>query len=483
MAVAHDTSCPVLSSESLTQSQARRLVYEDPEAAVFHLLHQGAELERLNVELAKLKEGGPHAPSSSLPPYRKQLTKAARSGKSKRGAKPGHKGSSRPTPPKIDRQEQHQLDQCPDCGGALTHCRGKTAKRKRIIEDIPRDIESEVTEYTINRYWCPCCKKTVEPVIPDALPNCVLGHRVTALMAWLRFGTGISLSQITDVLNAHLSFPVSAGGIVDSSHRIADILTLWYERIGEEVKLSGTLHADETGWRVAGRTHWLWCFCARDATWYMIDRSRGSPALSKFFTEAIDGILVTDFWGPYNSVECAGRQCCYPHLFRDIDATDAEDGSLDWQDFRKKLMRLLRDALRLKDAKHGAEARASRRTLLGARLEQLIADNEANDNGNVRRYLKRLRRHRDELFTFLDYAGVPADNNFAEREIRPAVMLRKRAQGNQSDRGAVTSAVLMSVFRTLRKRGLDPLTEIVSALRHYTLRGTLPPLPSATAKG
>ena len=490
MALVHDTSSPVFSITSLNREQAESLVYDDPETAVFHLLQQStkleqqsAELERLNTELAKLKEGGPHAPSSCIPPFRKQTTKAARIGKSKRGAKLGHKGSSRSMPPNIDRREEHTLDHCPDCGGVVT-CRGRTsAKRERVIEDIPQGITSEVTEHTINRYWCPCCNKTVEPVVPDALPNCVLGHRVTTFMAWLRFGTGISLSQITDVLNAHLHFEVSASGIVDSSHRIAEILLPLYEQIGEAVKASGALHADETGWRVAGRTHWLWCFCARDATYYMIDRSRGSPALSKFFTEAIDGILVADFWGAYNSVECAGRQRCYPHLFRDVDATDTEDGSEGWRAFRKKLMRLLRDALRLKKADHGSEARASRRGLLDARLEQLIADNEASDNGNVRRYLKRLRRHREELFTFIDYEGVPADNNFAEREIRPAVMLRKRVQGNQSDKGAVTSAVLMSIFRTLRKRGLDPLTEIVNALRHYTLHGTLPQLPCVTAKG
>jgi hypothetical protein len=60
------------------------------------------------------------------------------------------------------------------------------------------------------------------------------------------------------------------------------------------VKESGVLHADETGWRVNGRTHWLWCFSTKTATCYIIDRSRGSPALSKFFTSAFGGVLVTD---------------------------------------------------------------------------------------------------------------------------------------------------------------------------------------------
>ncbi len=36
----------------------------------------------------------------------------------------------------------------------------------------------------------------------------------------------------------------------------------------------------------------------------------------------------------------------------------------------------------------------------------------------------------------------------------------------------------MSVYRTLKLRGLDPLETIVSALRGYISTGTLPPLPA-----
>jgi uncharacterized protein (UPF0297 family) len=42
-------------------------------------------------------------------------------------------------------------------------------------------------------------------------------------------------------------------------------------------------------------------------------------------------------------------------------------------------------------------------------------------------------------------------------------------------------AVLMSIFRTLKQRGHDPLTTIVSALRTYLVTGELPPLPEKVA--
>ncbi len=84
------------------------------------------------------------------------------------------------------------------------------------------------------------------------------------------------------------------------------------------------------------------------------------------------------------------------------------------------------------------------------------------------------------IFTFLDYGDVAFENNFAERQIRPAVILRKNpdASGsNRSDRGAATQAILMSVYRTLKLRGLNPTKTITDALRTYLNTGQLPPPP------
>ena len=92
--------------------------------------------------------------------------------------------------------------------------------------------------------------------------------------------------------------------------------------------------------------------------------------------------------------------------------------------------------------------------------------------------------HQQDLFTFLHRLDVPYDNNFGERQIRPAVILRKNSQCNHSQKGAATQAVLMSVYQTLKLRGLNPLNTIVYALRTYTETGQLPPLPAGnTARG
>jgi len=79
---------------------------------------------------------------------------------------------------------------------------------------------------------------------------------------------------------------------------------------------------------------------------------------------------------------------------------------------------------------------------------------------------------------------VPFDNNHAERQVRPAVIMRKNILGNRSAGGADTQAVLMSIYRTLRLRGHDPTKMVAAALREMLTTGKLPPLPAeAVAEG
>lgn len=458
-----------LDATPIDAERAEAIYRQGKEAVVFALLE-------LSKQVAEARAGGdppPSTPSGMVPVYKKPS--ALRRGKKRPGGKPGHPGARRVAPERIDRREEHRAKRCPDCGGRLKRCE---EARVRYVEDIP-DVEPETTEHAIHRDWCPKCRKKVEPPVSDALPGAQLGNRALALSAWLHYGLGNTLSQIVEVFNFHLQLKITPGGLTQMWYRLQEILHPWYEQIGREALDSAVLHGDETGWRLNGKTHWLWCFGNAGLTYYLIDRSRGSPALQKFFLQEFDGVLVTDFWGAYNAVACAARQTCLVHLLRELEQTEKyKSPGGDWPALAKQLRRLLGDAIRLwrRRGETPAEAVASRRDRLRRRLAALL-DAPWSD-AQAKRLLKRLRRHREDLFTFLDHEGVPFDNNHAERSIRPAVILRKNSYGNRSARGADRQAALMSVFRTLKQRGHDPIRVIVHALEHYLAHKQLPPLPT-----
>lgn len=339
--------------------------------------------------------------------------------------------------------------------------------------------------------YCPNCKKHVEPVVADALPEATLGHHVGSLTSWFHYGLGVTIDQIVDILQFHLHTRLTPGGLVAAWQPMAEILLPWYEQIGRQAKTSAHLHADETGWRVSGQTQWLWCFANGQVCYYMIDRCRGSPALKKFFGEAFAGTLIHDFWTAYESLAVGDRQYCLVHLLRELEKVDERNESAEWKAFAKTLRRLIQDGIRLrKRPDFSPERYAKRIPRLTLRLDALVdkhlsrAASGVKIDPDVRRLCKRLRRTGDYIFTFLDHPQVPFENNFAERQIRPAVILRKNSQSNRSEGGAATQAVLMSIYRTLKLRGHDPTKTIAVALRTYLQTDQLPPLPDAvTAHG
>ena len=391
----------------------------------------------------------PGTPSGMRPPWQKPPGKPR---KKKPGQKPGHPGVCRPKPEKIDHYKEHTLCDCPECGTKLG---GSIASRQRYTEDIP-PVEPEVTEHTVNGYWCPECRKIVYAKVADALPNATLGLRLVVFSAWLHYYVGTSVNNIVRILGVFAGFKVSPGGLTQAWKRLALTLEPWYDSIGGAIRNSAVLNADETGWRVNGKTHWLWCFASKILCFYVIDKSRGSPVVKMVFGEIFRGILICDFWGAYNKLAALGKQRCFYHLFTELANTDKRNESAEWAAFRKKLARLPKDAVRLSERKDRipTEEYESKKSRLHTRLG-FLTETESEDK-DVRRLIKRLNRHRNELFTFLDHEGVSPYNNHGEQQMRKPAINRKISQQNRTDAGAKTQAILMTLFKSADLQKLNP---------------------------
>ena len=68
---------------------------------------------------------------------------------------------------------------------------------------------------------------------------------------------------------------------------------------------------------------------------------------------------------------------------------------------------------------------------------------------------ERFKKNRDKLFTFLEYDGVPWNNNNAEHAMKAFARLRDVIEGMTTERGLKEYLILLSVCQTCKYQGLD----------------------------
>lgn len=427
--------------------------------------NQSAVIDALRVELAELhaelktargnSQTAPNVPSGQRPPYKKPSSKR----RPRLGRKPGHKGTTRARPDSWDREVEHTTTCCPHCDGEVRESRsadGAPNQRERIVEDVVLE-EPETVLHKIGQYYCRRCRVRVEPVVTDAMPGDRIGLNVVVLTAVQHFLHGITISRIVELLKHQHGFEISRGALVRSWRRLARYFGQEYSEIQEAIRDHAHVrHADETSWRVAGKTHWLWCFCTKREVYYVIDRSRSSKVVKEVLGEVLDGVLITDFYAAYNICKSTHSQFCIAHLLRELEKTRTKLGkraSRSYLDFEKRLKRLIREALRLHGNNHNEDSRREARRRFDTRLRNIYNKVYADEDSN--RIALRLEKRAEGIFTFLDEPGVDPTNNWAETNVRPAVIMRKNSYGNQSEDGADTQAILMSVFRTYKLQDRD----------------------------
>jgi transposase len=400
-------------------------------------------------------------------PFRRRERK---SNPKKPGRKPGHPPAHRPVPDHVDAEVDVPLGSCPHCGGDVD----EHGTDEQYVVDIP-SVQPHVTKYVNHHGRCARCDRRVDSRHPDQTSTAkgaatvVLGPQVLAVSIDLKERVGVPYRKVVQVLMLCFHFQVSAGALARAGRRIAKHCEPTYEALIGYLRRSAVVHADETGWYIANATRkaWLWVFATPEGvTIYAIRLSRGGDVPSAILGEAFDGTLVVDGWAVYPSLGCPLAQC-NAHLLRrcaEMLETQRDEAAL----FPQQVKDFLQQAIQL------GRARKLAIELWGERFwQRAVSDTEqqfadllepAQSDPDNRRLRKHLKAHQNEVLVFLHDPAITPTNSLAEREIRPAVIVRKVSAGNRTEAGAHAHEVLASITRTAERGGVrftDLLPELL----------------------
>lgn len=295
-----------------------------------------------------------------------------------------------------------------------------------------------------------------------------------ALAAYLKYQVKVSDRDIKKIFSELFNLKFTVGSLLGFRNQLRIRLRPIYEDLVGKIRRSRFVHADETGWKIDGKSGWLWNFSNKKTAVCHIDKSRGGKVPLAILGKIFKGVLITDFYSAYNKVKSGAKQRCLVHLLRDIKhVQECQTTDHPTQDFCTRLKTLIYNAIELAEERKNlsaADYAKKRGRILGS-----FGDLRLSDPANkiTRRFVKRLERHRQECLTFLDKPGIPWHNNHAERMIRPNVLLRKITFGNRSPEGLQNHNVLMSVIQTAKLNQLDPLVRLRELLLKFDSPKTL----------
>lgn len=428
-------------------------------------LEKQRRIDRLEEELQLLKaklryqsrtaaEGpfGTSTPSSKIPVKANSLEEnVLRKG----GAKAGHKGHGRRslTAQEAGRVVRVELPRtCPDCGTALRH---RGTERRTVLDGEPIKTEQQLFLLEVKR--CPKCRRIFRSKPPGVLPKGLFSNRLLSMIAVQHYIHGTTLGQLEKQLG------IGYGALVSAMHGLAARLRPAIGKLVKEYRTAFVKHADETGWRTDGRGGYAWLFCTPDLSIFRFRTSRSAKVAKEVLgIKRLPGTLVVDRYNAYNQTPCQ-MQYCYAHLSRDVENLEKEfPDNQEVAAFTQSLVPQLTLAMTLR--KGSLSKRQFRRQARQVADQIRAIINRPAAHPGIQHIQNIFREKSKRMYRWILDPRIPAENNLAERELRPLVIARKISFGSQSDAGALTRETLMSVLLTLRKRNRDPVKTLTAAM-------------------
>jgi transposase len=356
---------------------------------------------------------------------------------------------------------------CPHCRGALR----ETAIEQQWQTEIPKIVPT-VVQFDVHIGECRSCHRRVQGrhqrQTSDALGAAAsqIGPTALAIAVELNKAQGMPFGRVQRFFENAFGLTLSKATLVRAVERIGKKAEPLYGNIAFQIRKSLVSTWDETGWRIGGRSAWLWVAATARFVLYLIRRNRRHEVAMEVLRSDYGGTVVADGYVAYNYYSKATRQLCLAHLLRRckelLEVARAPDAG-----FPRAIRAWILHALALRNrrdhgeiSEHGLLVAIGR---LATQRDRLLARwNRCEEN---RTFAKHLRHHRNDLLTFLYLPEVDATNWRGEQALRGAVITRKISAGNRTARGAHAQEVLASVLRTAVAQKIDPVSLIVRVLR------------------
>jgi predicted RecB family nuclease len=347
---------------------------------------------------------------------------------------------------RIDRKINLFPNECETCGNRNIKIIRNRKKAQIDLVFMKAGIKKQVTEFEGGAYFCKECKKNVMVENMRTLPQ--YGHNLMLWSVNQKIQYKLSTESIINLLKDSFNISVSATQMTRFKEIIAKNYEETYNEIIKKMSQSKLIHIDETIARINGIDGYVWVFANYDSVYYQFRETR-EPDFLKELLKHFKGVLVSDFYTGYDSMECE-QQKCLVHLIRDLNE-DFIKHQLDneFKEIISEFGNLLRKIITTIDKyglkqfnlnKHKKEVEQFYNKTILQNFESELAIS----------YQKRFVKYKGKLFLFLNHDGIPWNNNNAEHSIKPFAKWRKKISKSLTKKNIEHHLILLSILQTCK---------------------------------
>jgi len=367
----------------------------------------------------------------------------------KPGGQTGHEGNTLRMKEFADKTIDHIPQYCHDCGFDLgqTTAIFKVSRQEVIIPPV----QPQYVEHRSYGKVCARCGKVCKGAMPGHLKGPIqYGADIEALVSYLSVYQHIPYYRITVLLKDLFGLPISEGTIDNMLKRAAQKALPLYNNIRERIQQSHVVGSDETGSRFGGKKGWFHVWQTTGLTFIIASMNRGYQTIKEYFADGFPlTVYVSDCWAAQLKVTALAHQLCIAHLLRELRNFE-EALACQWS---RAMKQLLQDAIALKNQMQPQDYLAPTEviTKLEQRFAELLQTDHRTSHKKVQAFVKRLKKNRNSVFTFLHHPKVPPDNNGSERAVRNVKVKTKISSLFKTEKGAKRFAIIRSVIDTTIK--------------------------------
>ena len=380
------------------------------------------------------------------------------------GGKIGHGGAFRAIPKAKKVIIVPRKRVCPKHNVKLSESTRK--KAVTTITDIvftKNAIRKTVIKYTGYKGYCCKCKQDYSPKLIDKIRHQHFGHSFKAWIVYqrlfLRLPMEIIKLNLRELFNETISQSSVASILMDFSsfYKYTNTKHLNY------ILKSPFIHVDETQVNIKGINNYVWIFTDGKYVFFQITETREIKIVQELLA-TYDGILISDFYPGYDSVKCR-HQKCWVHLIRDInDDLWKNPYDSEYEKFVFELKNLIIPIFAAIE-KYGSKKRHFNKFF--ERLDVFYNDillNGCYNSEITLKYQTRLKKHWENLFTFLESDNIPWNNNMAERGLRHLAVQRKIS--THFNNGIKDYLLFLGIMQTCKFQNRSFLKFLLSGMKN-----------------